>query len=213
MPVDKSYRVVLGEALELLAPAEERVGAAAADLKPSPQRVLTALRETSGAEEFIKKIPNLETPDVWQDTAYFSVCSKTGTAYFLDIWDADHFDGFTDMQHSLNDCRVWFSAEGFSGWGSGDTRTGRINCYFVAPTSGAYICTASLQSFPTVTGNTAQVECLIDNFSFGPLAFNGTIHQPHLTNLSPGGHHFRIRQRSGSFFFLSLSVWSLGLLA
>src|SRR4051794_5060525 len=28
MPVDKSYRVQLGEALELLTPAEERVGAA-----------------------------------------------------------------------------------------------------------------------------------------------------------------------------------------
>lgn len=26
-------------------------------------------------------------------------------------------------------------------------------------------------------------------------------------NLSAGGHHFRILQMSGSFFFLSLTVW------
>ena len=97
MPVDKKYRVVLGEAVEQVASPEERDGVAPADLKPSRQRVLTALKETSGAEEFIKKIPNLETVDLWQDTAYFSVCAKTGTARYLDIWDADHFDGFTDM--------------------------------------------------------------------------------------------------------------------
>ena len=211
MPVDKKYRLVLGEALEEMESPEERDGLTPADLKPTRQRVLTALKGTSGAEEFIKRIPNLETVDLWQDTAYFSVCSKTGTARYLDIWDADHFDGFTDMQRCLNDCRAWFSAEGYSFWGSGDTKTGAINCYFDAPASGPYICTASLQSYPT--GSATEVECLIDNFSFGPLPFNGTIHQPHLTNLSSGGHHFRIRQRSGSFFFLSLSVWSLGVFA
>lgn len=211
MPVGKEYRVVLGEAREQLAPAEDREGTAAADLKPMPQTVLTALKATTGAEEIIKKIPNLEKLELWQNTAYFSVCSKTGTAHYLDIWDADHFDGFTDMQRCVNDCRAWFSADEFSEWGSAQTKTGRINCYFTAPASGPYVCTASLQSYPT--GSAAQVECLIDNFNFGPLPFTGTIHQPHLTNLSPGGHHFRIRQMSGSFFFLGLSVWSLGVFA
>jgi hypothetical protein len=31
--------------------------------------------------------------------------------------------------------------------------------------------------------------------------------QPHFCALSAGGHHFRIRQVSGSFFFLSLNVY------
>jgi hypothetical protein len=207
MPVDKNYRVVLGEAREQVAPAGERGGAAPADLKPSRQRVLTALKETSGAEEFIQKIPNLETLDLWQDTAYFSVCSKTGTAIWLDLWDADHFDYYTDMQTSLNECRVWFSADGRSEYGSPETKTGVINCTFSAPTDGFYICTASLQGDPS--GGQAQVECLVDNFSFGSLPFTGTIHQPHLANLSQGSHYFRIRQESGEFFFLSLSVWAL----
>ena len=56
-----------------------------------PQTVLTELKATTGAEEIIKKFPKLETPDLWLDTAYFSVCSKTGTAHFLDIWDARPF--------------------------------------------------------------------------------------------------------------------------
>jgi hypothetical protein len=48
---------------------------------------------------------------------------------------------------------------------------------------------------------------VIDNSSFGNLPFTGTILQPHFSNLSAGGHHFRIRQVSGSFFFLSLTVY------
>ena len=90
------------------------------------------------------------------------------------------------------------------GW-SDEDRT--RDCYFVAPTAGHYICTAALQSYPTGSG--AQVECLIDNSSFGPLPFSGTIPQPHPCDLSAGGHHFRIRQMSGSFFFLSLTVWKV----
>jgi hypothetical protein len=211
MPVGKEYRAVIGEALERLDPAEDREGTVPADLKPSRQTVLTALKATPGAEEIIKKIPNLEALELWGNTAYFSVCSKSGTAQYLDIWDADHFDGFTDMQRSVNDCRAWFSGDGYSGWGSAQTKTGRINCYFTAPSSGPYVCTAAMQSYPT--GNGAEVECLIDNFSFGPLGFTGTIYQPHPCNLSAGPHHFRIRQRTGSFFFLSLSVWSLGVFA
>lgn len=207
MPVGKEYRAVLAEPVEQLEPPEDREGTAPADLRPSPQTVLSALIATGGGEEIIKRIPALETPEVWGLTAHFSVCSKTGTAHYLDIWDADHFDGFTDMQRCVSDCRAWFSADGYSGWGSGQTKTGAINCYFTAPRSGSYLCTAALQSYPT--GSPAQVECLIDNFSFGPLPFTGTIYQPHPCNLSPGGHHFRIRQMTGSFFFLSLSVWSV----
>jgi hypothetical protein len=207
MPVDRKYRVVLGEARESLPAAELREGAAPADLSPSPERVLDALKATMGAEKLIKQIPTLEDILVWAPTAYFSVCSKTGSAHFLDIWDADHFDGFTDMQECVDDCRAWFSADGYVGWGSGESKTGRINCYFTAPTDGNYLCTAALQSYPT--GSPAQVECLIDSFSFGLLPFTGTIHQPHPCSLSAGGHHFRIRQKSGSFFFLSLTVWKV----
>jgi hypothetical protein len=211
MPVSKEYRVVLGEALERVTPAGDRDGTAAVDLKPTPEMALSALKATTGAEEIIKKIPNLEKPELWLHTAYFSVCSKAGTAYYLDIWDADHFDLFTDMQRCVSDCRAWFSADGFSEWGSAQTKTGVINCTFSAPASGPYVCTAALQSYPMTSG--AQVECLVDDFSFGPLPFTGAIVQPHPANLSAGFHHFRIRQLDGGFFFLSLSVWYLGVFA
>jgi hypothetical protein len=207
MPIDKKFRIVRGEGLEPMPPAEDRDGAAAADLSPQPHAVLAALQSIPGADEVIKQVPGLENLEGWIATAYFSVCSKSGTAHYLDIWDTDHFDGFTDMQRCINDCRAWFSADGYAGWGSGQTKTGRVNCFFTAPTSGDYVCTAALQSYPT--GSLAQVECLIDSFSFGPLPFTGTIYQPHPCSLSAGGHHFRIRQMSGSFFFLSLTVWKV----
>jgi hypothetical protein len=118
----------------------------------------------------------------------------------------DHFDGFTDMQRCVNDCRAWFSADGFTTWGSA-TKTGRVNCFFSAPAAGNYICNARLQSYPT--GATSIVECLIDDSSFGPLTWSGTINQPHPCALAAGGHHFRIRQVSGAFFFLSLTVYQV----
>jgi hypothetical protein len=107
------------------------------------------------------------------------------------------------MQRNLADCRVWFSDKGFTYWDSTETRTGRINCYFRAPTAGNYVCNVELQSY----GGPAQVECLIDSFSYGPLPFSGAITQPHAASLGAGYHSFRIRQMSGSFFFVSLFVW------
>jgi hypothetical protein len=169
------------------------------------EAVYKALTATAGAKEIIQRVPHLGDLTFWFPIATFSVCQKTGTALFLDIWDADHFDFFTDMQRCLTDCRAWFSADGFTFWGAPETKTGRINCFFNAPSSGTYICNAELQSF----GGFAQVECLIDNSSFGPLPFNGSIIQPHPCNLVAGGHSFRIRQMIGSFFFTGLSVWKV----
>ena len=72
---------------------------------------------------------------------------------------------------------------------------------------GRLLCVAQLQSYPTSAP--ATVECLIDNQSFGNLPFTGMIIQPHFCVLSAGGHHFRIRQVSGSFYFLSVHVYHL----
>lgn len=182
---------------------DPREGIVPADLKVSAEEALAALHATRGSEEVFKAFPQFLDVSSWLPVANFMACSKFGSARYLDLWDVDHFDGFTDLQNNLDDCRVWFSDKGFDTWGSGQTRSGRINCYFTAPQAGAYICTARLQSY----AGSAVVECLIDNSSFGPLPINGTITQPHPCNLSAGGHHFRIRQLSGSFFFLSLTVW------
>lgn len=182
---------------------EPRHGVVAADLEVSAEEALAALQATQGSEAVLKQMPQLLDITSWLPVATFSVCSKFGTARCLDLWDVDHFDGFTDMQNNTDDCRAWFSAGGYDYWGSGQTKSGRVNCYFTAPESGSYLCTARLQSH----AGPALVECLIDNSSFGPLPVNGLITQPHPCKLSAGGHHFRIRQLSGSFFFLSLTVW------
>lgn len=182
---------------------DPREGIVPADLEVSAEDALAALHATKGSEEVFKAFPQFLDLASWLPVANFSVCSKFGTARYLDLWDVDHFDGFTNVEKNLDECRAWFSDKGFDSWGSGQTRSGRINCYFTAPQAGAYICTARLQSY----AGAALVECLIDGSSFGSLPVNGLITQPHPCNLSAGGHHFRIRQLSGSFFFLSLTVW------
>lgn len=203
----KFQLAVLEKQKAIKVPADARRVPSVKPAKPTidAKAVYKALTATAGSKELIKQIPRLADFSVWFPTATFSVCMKTGTALFLDIWDADHFDGFTDMQRCLTDCRAWFSANGYTFWDSPETKTGRINCYFNAPAAGTYICTAELQSF----GGAAQVECRIDNSSFGFLPVNGTVVQPHTCILEPGGHSFRIRQVSGSFFFISLTVWRI----
>lgn len=201
------FELSIVESLESYAPREEREGITASDLVTTPEEALEAIKATKGGSDVLERVPNLERLESWFPTAIFRVCFKSGTARYLDIWDTDHFDGFTDMQRGLNDCRAWFSGDGYDSWGSGQTKTGRINCYFDAPTAGNYVCNARLESYPLTSQ--ASVECRIDNNSFGPLTWTGAINQPHMSSLSKGGHHFRIWQRSGSFFFLSLTVWKV----
>jgi hypothetical protein len=209
MPVDKRYRmrILRSSATPKIERRPARV--AAVNVKPTTAEIVRAFKRSPGYDEIVAKIPKAESVEGWAkgtQVAYFSVCSKSGSARWLDLWDCDHFDGFTDMRQSVSDCRAWFSHTGYTTWGSGQTATGRINCYFDAASAGYYSCVAQLQSYPT--SSPAQVECLIDGHSFGPLPFTGTILQPHFSSLSAGGHHFRIRQMNGAFFFLSLTVYS-----
>ncbi len=206
MPVDKRYT------MKILKPrrpvkVERRPGKIArVNVRPSTAEIVRAFKRAPGHEEILARLPKAATVRGWQkgtQVAYFSVCGKSGDARYLDIWDADHFDGFTDMAREVADCRAWFSDTGFTTWGSAQTRTGRINCYFNAAIAADYSCVVQLQSY----GGAAQVECLIDSSSYGPLPFSGTILQPHFASLAAGGHHFRIRQMSGAFFFLSLTVY------
>jgi hypothetical protein len=197
------FRLSIQESLESQE-VESREGIVEAALRATPERMAAALQASAGFADVGERIPGLIDWPNWEEIAFFSVCRKSGSALWLDLFDSDQFDGFTDMRRCVGDCRAWFSDRGYATWGSAETRTGRINCYFNAPSNGNYLCTAALQGYPS--GASASVECLIDNASFGPLPFSGTIYQPHPCSLSAGGHHFRIRQQSGAFFFLSLDV-------
>ena len=208
MPIDKKYSMKIVKSTKVLKTEARPRPVAIVSIKPSTQKILRAFKKARGYKDIISQIPKAATLRGWDEgtqIAYFSVCSKSGAASWLDIWDCDHFDGFTNMQRSVSDCRAWFSHTGYSTWGSAQTATGRVNCYFNAAIAAGYSCVAQLASYPPSAG--ATVECLIDNQSFGNLPFTGTILQPHFSTLSAGGHHFRIRQVSGSFFFLSLTVY------
>jgi hypothetical protein len=208
MAKTEGFRLTLGETTgEIVPPVqkERRRPPRAPALNLEPRSIARALRATPGYAEVLSKAPDIAKWQLWLPVATFSVCLKTGTATWMDIWDDDHFDGFTNMQRCVSDCRVWFSDQGYTFWDSGQTRTGRINCYFQAPTSGTYLCNVQLQSY----AGPAQVQCLIDGFNFGPLPFNGAIQQPHTRSLSAGGHSFRIRQDFGSYFFVGMTIWKV----
>lgn len=203
-----AFRLTLGETKTTASPPaqkERRSAARIPRLELQPRVIARALKATPGYKEVAVLAPDIGKWPLWFPIATFSACMKTGTANWLDIWDADHFDGFTDMQRCVSDCRVWFSDQGYAFWGSSQTKTGRINCYFQAPSSGTYLCNVQLQSY----GGPAQVQCLIDDFNFGPLPVNGTIQQPHTRMLAAGGHSFRVRQDFGSFFFVGLTIWKV----
>lgn len=208
MPVSKSFRMRILRSTKSLRTERRPAPVQRAAVKPTTAEIVRAFRRSPGADEILKRIPRAATIEGWDkgtQVAYFSVCGKSGAASWLDLWDCDHFDGVTDMPKSVADCRVWFSHTGYAAWGPAQTATGRVNCYFNAAVAADYSCVVQLQSYPT--SSQAVVECLIDNHSFGNLPFTGTVLQPHFSALSAGGHHFRIRQVSGSFFFLSLTVY------
>ena len=208
MPVGKSFRMRLIRSTRTLKTERRPAPVQRVAVKPTTVEIVRAFKRSPGAGEILARIPKAATVEGWDkgtQVAYFSVCGKSGAANWLDLWDCDHFDGFTDMPKSVADCRAWFSHTGYSSWGSAQTATGRINCHFNAAVGAAHSCVVQLQSYPS--SSQAVVECLIDNNSFGNLPFTGTVLQPHFSMLAAGGHHFRIRQVSGSFFFLSLTVY------
>jgi hypothetical protein len=204
--VDPKYtmRILRPTALRKLEARPRRINAV--NVRPTTKEIVRAFKKARGYTTIVNQIPKSATIEGWDkgtQIAYFCICTKTGSARWLDLWDADHFDMFTDIPQESRDCLAWFSHRGFDTWGSGQSATGRVNCYFDAAVAGDYSCVVQLQSW----SGPAQVECLIDNTSYGPLPFDGLILQPHFASLGSGGHHFRIRQMSGSFFFCSLTVY------
>ena len=174
--------------------------------KPTAAEIVREVKGAPGVEAILSRFPDADTVTPWlKQVAFFSVRKRTGIARRLDFWDCDHLDFFSDVQRAITDDRAWFSHAGFANLNSAQTATGRVNCAFNATAAGAYSCVVKLLSQPAST--TATVECLIDDSSFGPLSFSGLKVQPHFTILSRGNHHFRIRQRQGAFFFLSLTVF------
>lgn len=208
MPVDKRFRMKIINSTKILKTERRPAPLKKVNVTPNTSEIVRAFKKSRGYEDIIARIPKAKTVAGWDggtQVAYFSVCNKSGSAQFLDIWDCDHFDLVSDMQKSIGDCRAWFSHKGFSTWSSAETATGRINCFFNAAVAAPYSCVVQLRSDPASAN--ATVECLIDNNTFGPLSFSGTVIQPHFSVLSAGNHHFRIRQGIGAFYFLSLTVY------
>src|SRR5256714_12140320 len=157
MPADKKFRLQLLESRKAQASDRKRDRVARAKPETSARAVLKSLKETAGAEDILERVPDFGELALWQEIAYFSVCGKSGSARWLDIWDADHFDGFTDMQRCVNDCRAGFSADGFATWGSAETKTGHGNCYFNTTAARNHACHPRLASYPRTSSDSRGV--------------------------------------------------------
>jgi hypothetical protein len=214
MPLDSEYRLSVVES-RVSGQPDLRSGVVRAIPRPSAQEAFAAVRASSGVAEAIAQVPNLAEPATWQEFAFFSVCSKTGSATFLDLWDVDHLDSFSSMQQSVNSCSAWFAGDGFESFGAPPGKTGRVNCHsdqFVD--DGHYLAIASLGADPP--SSAASVHYILDDFGpgsvpqdLGAFSFTGPVTQPFLLLLSAGAHSFRIDQEQGGFFFNSLTIYQL----
>jgi len=209
MTSNSDYRITVVESQGQPLDIRQR-GMMRAAPRMSPQAAVAAVRATSGADELIAQVPSLADASVLQETASFSVCTKTGTATFLDLWDVDHFDFLADMQSSLNSCTAWFAPDGFEFFGSPPNKTGRVNCTFHAPVNGTYLAIASLISFL----GSATVHYIIDDFGpgssptdLGSFTFTGPVNQAFVFSLTANSHGLRIDQEAGGFFFSSLTLY------
>jgi hypothetical protein len=202
MRADRKFRLQLLESRKSEPSDRKRDRITHAKPETTPRAVLSSVNDTPRADDIFRRAPDFGELALSQPIVYFSVC-RSGSVRWLDVWAADHFDGFPDIQRCVNDFLAWLSADDFATWGSEEKKTGRVNCYFTAPTVANYGCNARLQSYPATN---AVVEYLIDKSSLTPLSWSGTIDHAHPGALSAGGHNFRIPQVFASFFFLSLSV-------
>jgi hypothetical protein len=210
MTQDSDYRITVVESQGQ--PRDLRqTGIARATPRLSPQAAVAAVRATNGADELIAQIPNLADASQLQETASFSVCTKTGTAEFLDLWDVDHFDFSSDMQSSLNSCSAWFAPDGFEFYGASPGKTGRVNCTFQAPVDGTYLAIASLMSDGA---DSATVRYVVDDFGpgssptdLGAFTFTGPVNQAFVLSLASNSHSIRIDQEAGGLYFYSLTLY------
>lgn len=109
MPVNKRYRMRILRSTSVLKTERRPAPVARVSVKPTTAAIVRAFKRSPGAQEILERIPKAATESGWAkgtQVAYFSVCSKSGSARWLDLWDCDHFDGFTDMQRSIADCRA-----------------------------------------------------------------------------------------------------------
>jgi hypothetical protein len=60
---------------------------------PEGEGILEALKAAKGFDDIGDKISGTLDPATSTEEAYFSVCDKSGSGFWLDVWDTDHFDG------------------------------------------------------------------------------------------------------------------------
>ena len=165
-----------------------------------------ALESSPGGELLLEHVPLLGSHGAWNQVAYFDVHGWSGLATALTLWDAD-FDGFFNMQECLdNNFAVFTGASWDTEFGAPGTTTGRVCCFFEAPSAEYYVINVQLDSL-TFESFSPVVAFFIDDIPIGERQWKGSINQPLAIHVQDGFHRFDIRQVSDSFHFRSVTIW------
>jgi len=230
---ESAFRVV--ESLEPLTarPPARRAPAMPGRTSPTRHEALQALQATMGARAVIERLPGLERPEIWGETAYWAATpdfnglnSEGGAARGeVFLWNCD-FPGFLcDMWTANANRYAFFSGADDLGdlFGTGDVvppepLAGQVWCYMDLTEAGHYLFAAHVQTYPEQYFSPdyeAVIECFIDNAAFGTrtLSPGPAVNEVFLANLSAGPHRFQIKQISGELFFFSLTAWAIPVFA
>jgi hypothetical protein len=200
----------VAEAPEALSEPDQRERPAPAGHRgATAEEMVEALLASKGSASLTGLIP--VRPPAWEMIGYFDVNGWSGPAAVeLALYKAD-FDTF-DIQWSLYNNFAFFSgAEWGTHFGAPGTVTGRACCFFKVPRADYYIISVQLQRLDTLYDPVVPVVAFfIDDIPMGELQWQDIypINQVLVVHAAPGLHRFDVRQKWGSYHFLSVTIWT-----
>ena len=131
------------------------------------------------------------------EIAYFTPKSKTGSAHYLDIYNADLFWGTSDLTNLWNQNAVQLRT--YQGGANGV-----IRAYFTMPAADYCLVIAKL------SGGGSQVEIKIGSSATGTFTIAGNGDEiPLVAHLPAGSHWIDIKQLSGSLWIHSITCFRI----
>jgi hypothetical protein len=117
---------------------------------PTPYQALAALRATKGAAAVIEGVPAVGDVSFWEESAYWSPCTMSGTAYDEPfMWGCDFIGGGWDLGAAKSNCIAYFAGhEDLGGMHKPNPLDGQIWCYQQTLTAGYYVFVAHVQTYP-----------------------------------------------------------------
>ena len=160
---------------------------------PQPRSLSRRSRRFPAPEEIIKDVPGLDDIEGWAlDRPTSASVRRAAPPATSTSGTSITSTASPTCRECLDDCRLWFSADGYTSWGSGQTKTGRSQLLLrLRPARATTSARLVLQSYPTsspATGRVPHRQLLVT--ALLPFSWNDLPASP-VRISSAGGHHFR----------------------